>query len=67
MGIWDVVGLIVAIIIILFLLFIGESLIYNKIEEIRMREFAKKFSDSITFQLQKSLKEEEEEEDKEDE
>ena len=66
MGIWDVVGLIVAIIIILFLLFIGESLIYNKIEEIRMREFAKKFSDSITFQLQKSL-EEEEEEDKEDE
>lgn len=52
MDIWSIVGFISAVCLILVLVFVCESLIYNKVEEIKQRQIQKEVQDAILKALE---------------
>lgn len=52
MDIWSIVGFISAVCLILILVFVCESLIYNKVEEIKQRQIQKEVQDAILKALE---------------
>lgn len=52
MDIWSIVGFISAVCLILILIFVCESLIYNKVEEIKQRQIQKEVQDAILKALE---------------
>jgi len=47
MNIWDLVGIIAAVVLIIALLFICESLIYEKVQELKQRQMKKDMGEAL--------------------